>query len=303
MRQISRPVVRGDWIAVTGATGRIGQAVCQQLQDLQGYDLKALSRRSEASGLANPIPGDLASADFGPLLEDCAGLVHCAFAHAPGRYRGGEGADAARFWDLNITGSVRLLNQAQQMGVRRVVLFSSRAVFGLDQFAPGRRVDEGQMPQPDTQYGLQKQALEGLAQCYSTSDFTVAVLRPTGIYGGPAQTNKWRGLFLKAARGLLPEGNRSSTEVQIQTVAEAVACLLESEQDWIGGQVVNLSEVKVSESQILTAAGFDASTLGSPEPMNGPELTCARAERLGVRLKGLAALEQAAQDLRRDLQI
>lgn len=303
MSKISVPVRAGEIVAVTGATGLIGSAVCRLLEIASDCEVRALTRGPDTQGLENPVFGDLGMKDFSPLLEGASGLVHCAFAHVPGKYRGGEGDDPARFWDLNIGGTIRLLERAKAMGVRRVVLFSSRAVYASGEFEPGERIDETYLGRPDTHYGLQKQALEGMARSYSNTNFTISVLRPTGVYGGPAQTNKWRDLFFDAAQGVLPKGNRTSTEVHVETVAHAASCLLGTDQSWVAGETINLSEVKVSQSQILSAAGFDVSAMLPPDPMKGPELISDRARDLGVALRGVEALETVARDLRTALQL
>ena len=50
-------------------------------------------------------------------------LVHAALEHVPGRYRGGEGDDPPRFWQLNVDGSVALLAAAREAGVARAWCF------------------------------------------------------------------------------------------------------------------------------------------------------------------------------------
>ena len=68
-------------IAVTGGRGRLGHFIVPELQR-QGYTIRHL--RAYA-------PDGLAANDFRPFLAGCAGLVHTAFSHIPGRYRGGGG--------------------------------------------------------------------------------------------------------------------------------------------------------------------------------------------------------------------
>jgi UDP-glucose 4-epimerase len=49
------------------------------------------------------------------LFAGTDAVVHAAFDHLPGRYRGGEGDDPARFRRINLDGSVRLFESAKRM--------------------------------------------------------------------------------------------------------------------------------------------------------------------------------------------
>ena len=323
------PCQLGARIAVTGATGLIGRAVCDHLEQVSGFTVAALVRDSrprgseikpvrpdghgvcEDKGADRPFDlaqgrrpifrGDLATGDFRPFLSGCTGLVHCAFSHVPGKYRGGEGGDPLKFWELNLIGTLRLLEHARLSGVRRVVLLSSRAVYAKDDFRPGQQIDETHHPRPDTHYGAQKMALEALASAYTTPDFGVSALRLTGVYGGPKEMNKWRQLFINVSMGLLPARNRTATEVHIQTVVEAISILLT--HAFAAGKIFNLSEVRVSCAQILQAAGFKGLSLPVAEAMHGPELTCAAIKSLGLVLRDEGDLAAAALDLRAQLKI
>jgi nucleoside-diphosphate-sugar epimerase len=55
-------------------------------------------------------------------LAGCEALVHCAFAHVPGRYRGGEGEDPEGFLRLNLEGTLRLWDEARGKPCRLPVL-------------------------------------------------------------------------------------------------------------------------------------------------------------------------------------
>ena len=77
--------------------------------------------------------GDMTDADsLTTLVDDVDAVVHCAYAHAPGRYRGGEAEDRFAFWRTNLLAGVELMERARLAGVKRLVLLSSRAVFGRD---------------------------------------------------------------------------------------------------------------------------------------------------------------------------
>lgn len=300
---IAAPCQSGDRIAITGVTGRVGRAVLASLRLKGGYEARGLVRSPDHGLPIAAHMGHMDMADFRPFLRGCAGLVHCAFAHVPGRYRGGEGDDPEAFWNLNVNGTIRLLEQAREVGVRRVILFSSRAVYANSKFDPGELIDGSFLPCPDTHYGLQKMAIEGLARLYSNEAMSVAVLRPTGIYDGDPETSKWRDLFFDAAQGVFPKINRTSTEVPAVMVGNAAVGLLAAEHPGVPGGVFNLSDVRVSFSGILAVAGFDISAMSPPEPMQGPELDRSDLRKLiGLgHTYGMTYLKQEAKRLRKGL--
>ena len=88
-------------IAVTGASGLVGRFLVRGLS-AAGHQVKTLP----GWRLGQPAP-----------LEGCAALVHAAFAHVPGKYRGGEGDDPEGFVALNRDASLRLFQQAKAAGV------------------------------------------------------------------------------------------------------------------------------------------------------------------------------------------
>ncbi len=292
-------------LALTGASGNIGE-FCLREGLAQGWRLRLMTRNGKRPTAVDALPapdlevcqGSLADRDFAPLLEGCDALVHAAFAHAPGRYRGGEGDDARGFWELNLGASIALLEQARAAGLRRVVLFSSRAVFGPHQIG---HLDEAATCLPDTHYGLQKLTLEGLARLYSSEPqrFAVACLRPTGVYGtrlDPA-ASKWAGLVQQIASGQWPNGNRQASEVHGSDLAQAVTCLLEAPVEAIAGQVFNVSDLVTSQQVLADLIAHQLSqdlpsNQGRPalEPMHGPVLDCDKLSALGWRPRGHSGL-------------
>ena len=280
-------------IALTGAGGRLGYFLNEYLDLCESY-VRPMNRKDH---------GDLSQGDFRPFLKDCFGLVHAAFDHVPGAYRGGEGANPARFWDLNFNATLRLLEQAREVGVRKVVLFSSRAVYGAHQVFGETAISEVVAAEPDSHYGALKAATETLARLYSDQQMQVTVLRPTGIYGGHPQNNKWAPMFRDCLRGILPNFNFMATEVYGKTVAQAMGLVLQDQRGDMAGRVFNLSEVRVSTSQILGFAGFNVSSMPSAVPLQGPELSSRSLEQLGLRLKGLEAVQSCALRLRKDLEL
>lgn len=249
-------------VAVTGATGLVGRFVVDDLLD-KGHDVRALTRShalNESFGARHNLidfcVGDmLDTRSIGSFLLDRDAVVHTAFSHLPGRFRGGEGNDPVGFWKANYIGTVSLIEHARRAGVHRVVLLSSRAVFdGLQH--QSEEIDDHELPRPTTHYGLVKAASEQLAELYD--DIDICSLRPTGIYGvtHPSSKTKWWKMLRNHINGPgdIPIDRSSRTEVHGSDVAGAVSLLLESRGSAIRGKSFNCSDIVTSEQRILELA-------------------------------------------------
>jgi nucleoside-diphosphate-sugar epimerase len=290
-------------VAVTGATGYAGQYVVKRLVEA-GVGVRAWRRpTSDLSGMPdiNWVEGDLdtpASAEA--LLEGADALVHAALHHVPGRYRGGEGDDLAGFIEANVGGSLRLLAAARAAGVKRCVVFSTRAVFGVPQVT--EPILDGEPPRPDTHYGAAKAALEAFVRSWGLADgWPIATLRPTGIYGviSPVERSKWFDVVARALKGesVTP---RAGSEVHGRDVAESVWRLLQAEPGAIAGRAFNCSDLVVSTRDIVGLVQRIADVSG-PLPDAAPMPTNVMAsyglEAFGVRFGGTELLEETVAEL------
>ena len=272
--------------ALTGATGRVGRFVMADLL-ARGCRVKAWTRGKPVPPEVEPIAGDLDDREaMRTLCRDADLLIHAAFDHLPGRYRGGEGDNRDGFVRRNLHGSLALLRVARAMGVERAVVLSSRAV--LDGCPPGRH-DERTAPRPTTLYGEVKAALEAFVEATGRT-WHLAALRATGVYGvtAPLEASKWFNLLQEARTGRLPAHDRAATEVHGADLADAVWRVATAPE--AGGRVYNCSDLLVRNSDVLRLAGLDV-TLPPAEP---PAITldCTRLEGLGWRPGGKARLEE-----------
>lgn len=243
-------------VAVTGGTGLVGRFVVTGLAGA-GHDVTVLSRTPPRPGALPPEvrhrPFVLGAADD-LHLGGLDALVHAALDHLPGRYRGGEGGDAAGFLSRNLGGTVALFEAAREAGVGRIVFLSSRAVYG--DYPPGTVLTEDMAPRPDTLYGHVKREGEAALARMSGPGFAGVSLRVTGVYGpaGPGGRHKWADLFERFARGEAVEP-RVSTEVHGDDVAAAVRLFLDGP---VRTGVWNVSDIVLDRTDLL--AEFAAMT-------------------------------------------
>lgn len=261
-------------IALTGASGQVGRFIAREIR-AAGDALLALSRPGYRLGDR-------------PDLRGCDALVHCALAHEPGRYRGGEGDDPEGFRRANLDGALALFEAAREAGVRRVIFLSSRAVYGG--YPPGTALPETLPPRPDTLYGAVKWQAEQALGEMARDSFRPAALRATGVYG-PGPGHKWQGLFADflAGREVPP---RRGTELHGADLAHAVRLLLQTEDTG----AFHASDMLLDRHDLLApVARLTGATTPLP-PRSGAAVSVMRCDRLralGWHPRGLAGLEAA----------
>lgn len=285
-------------VAVTGATGYVGRFVVAELQG-RGVAVRALSRPgSNREGFAAPITwinGDLSSDEaLAALVDGVDAVVHLAYAHVPGKFRGGEGDDLAGWLDANVNGSLRLLLAARNAGVKRFVFLSSRAVFSRTE--PGRVLDESHPISPDTHYGAYKAAVEAFLRSFTQVEgMTCYAVRATGIYGvtHPVAASKWWPLVNAVLRGEPITSTRGGTEVYGGDVARVIWELLARPPQAF--DAVHLSDLYVTHRDIVEIVRQIANLPGAlPPPPEFPSeniLVSQNLVELGIMLGGLPALE------------
>lgn len=292
-------------VAVTGATGYVGRFVVAELQR-QGVAVRALARSdSNRDGFAASIEwltGDLQSTDIlAALVSGADAVVHLAYEHTPGLYRGGEGADLAKWLEANMNGSLRLLLAAQQAHVERFIFLSSRAVFSRTE--PGRELDETHPTSPDTHYGAYKVAVEAFLQSFaSMSGMKPCSVRATGIYGmtWPIQRSKWWNLIEAALNDEPLAADRGGTEVHGRDVARVIWQLLT--RPTLDFDIVHLSDLFVTHGQVARLARQLAGLpllppqVMSPTPVTN-RLVSRNLPKLGITLGGLPLLEATIAEL------
>jgi nucleoside-diphosphate-sugar epimerase len=160
-------------IAVTGGSGKAGQAVVRDLLE-HGHDVLNIDQKPSPGSSAPDSPAPYLAADvtdFGQALEALSGgetlpgieaVVHLAAIPSPAH------ATPDQVFRTNITSAHAVFAAAARLGLRRVVWASSETTLGLPferppDYAP---VDEAHV-YPETSYALSKVLGEELARQFS----------------------------------------------------------------------------------------------------------------------------------------
>lgn len=277
-------------VAVTGATGLVGRFFVEDAL-VRGERVLALTRSAPEPGFFSApvqhMPYELGNA---PDLSGVHTLIHCAFSHVPGRYRGGEGDNPAAFIRKNYDGTVTLFEAAKAQGVQRIVFLSSRAVY--DGYPPDQELVEGMKLSPQSLYGDVKLKAERALEALTGPDLVGQSLRATGVYG-PArlgQRHKWADLFddFIAGRPIAP---RRGTEVHGADLARAIPVLADAPSG-----PYNLSDILLDRQDLLAAyARLTGCSNALPARADMPisQMSTARARSHGWKPGGSAALERA----------
>ncbi len=157
-------------IFVTGMCGRLGSVVAEEAgrQNIEvvGIDRAEWSRKTAMPKVARFELGSYTDADLlNRLLPGCDAIIHTAGPH--GEYVAKLGL--ADFIDQNVTANARMLEAAQNAGVKSVIFSSTMEVLaGRDWKPSGAAVlDENCPPATDSQYSLSRYLLEELAKEFS----------------------------------------------------------------------------------------------------------------------------------------
>ena len=171
-------------ITCTGGSGRLGVTVTEHLSThcaLTVLDLKPTA----APGVRHV---DASITDFAALKRAFVGqdaVVHLAAIPNP------RTAPADVTFHTNVQGTWNVLQAAEEVGVRRVVVASSDASLGLHYNPPGYGpqylpIDEGHPLRPIEFYSLSKEVTEAICRCYANrGKLEVLAIRPTHIVFPP----------------------------------------------------------------------------------------------------------------------
>lgn len=188
-------------IAVSGATGFVGSALCRHLMANNHVVVPAVRH---ASGLDREmVVGKIdAVTDWNLALTGCEAVVHLA---ARVHVMNDKAQNPLVLYRANNTdATLNLARQAARSGVKRFVFISTIKVNGEGRDEPYR---ENDVPAPEDPYAISKwEAEQGLQRIAQETGMEVVILRPPLVYGPGVKANFRRLLDVVARGWLLPLG-------------------------------------------------------------------------------------------------
>lgn len=222
-------------ILITGGCGFIGTNLVKYLVG-KGYEIWILDNLSVGKGenlkklqsqdyrlsTAGLIIGDIRDRDVvSQAVKGMDAVVHLAAHTSVVESLENPKED----WDINVNGTLNLLEACHQSGVDKFIFASSNAVVG-EQTPP---VDELKIPKPFSPYGASKLAGEALCSCYYHSfDLKTISLRFANCYG-PYSAHKTSVIarFMRWAREEKPfiiygDGDQTRDFIHVDDVCQSI---------------------------------------------------------------------------------
>lgn len=183
-------------VLVTGGTGFIGQHLVAKLlaEDCFVYLLTRQAGRYTDNGRIAYIAGDFTQPQqFAPILSQVDAIYHLAVTTIPGS------ANEKVIYDAqtNLLGSLALIEQAAQAGVRRFIFTSSGgSVYGLN---GGYPIPEDHATNPISAHGVSKLAIEKYLEIYHRLyGMEYRIARAANPYGVGQDPNRGQGFIAYA---------------------------------------------------------------------------------------------------------
>jgi nucleoside-diphosphate-sugar epimerase len=232
-------------VLVTGASGHIGSFVARRLLG-EGHEVLAGARASsdlwrlaDIAGSFTLVPFELATLAAEP--RTIAALHPDVVVHAAWSGISASSRDDPRHVSANVGGTLELVRQAGEAGVRAFVGLGSQAEYGLHD----EPLREDMTPRPVSLYGAAKLATAGLAgEICAAYGMRFAWLRLTAAYGPmddrahllPSVIQD----LLAARRPAVSPGTQEWDYLYVEDVAEAIATVVATEA---ASGILNLSAV------------------------------------------------------------
>lgn len=167
-------------ILITGSSGHLGEALALTLS-ARGHDVVGLDR---LPGIATTMVGSVLDASLlDKATAGAAWVFHTATLHKPHVATHPD----QDFIDVNVSGTLAVLEAAKRAGVGSLVFTSTTSVFGdaltPERGAPAAWIDESVTPKPKNIYGVTKAAAEDLCALASRNHrLPVIVLRTSRFF-------------------------------------------------------------------------------------------------------------------------
>lgn len=187
-------------ISFIGASGFVGTRILD-LYDNNNVNLKNIDIAQSQTHANITEIGDVLDTEFlSKTLENSDCVVLLAAQHRD------DVSPISLYYDVNVSGLKNVLSVMEKVNCKRLLFFSSVAIYGLDKDCP----DENFIPDPFNHYGKSKWEAEQVLQCwYKTHpDWNINIIRPSVIFGEHNRGNVYNllkqivsGRFLMIGKG------------------------------------------------------------------------------------------------------
>jgi len=281
---------RSEFILVTGATGAVGPRVVHAL-DQAGFRIRSFSVDTPTAGMfpqsVEVLIGDVTDkAAVQSAMQGMDAVVHMAallhIVNPPPELR-------EKYERVNVGGTATVVEAAISAGVKRVVLFSTIAVYGP---SDGCVLDEVSPTHPDTYYAQTKCAAEQIVLNAGGADGQAlgTVLRLGAVYGSRIKGNYERLTHALARHRFIPIGSGLNRRTLVYDKDVGRAAVLTVSHPAAAGRVFNVTDGgfhtlnEIIES-ICSALGRKPSRLSLPV---GPTRTLVGLIERGSQAIGLS---------------
>jgi nucleoside-diphosphate-sugar epimerase len=293
-------------IAITGLSGFLGYYIAKKLFE-RDVHIQALVRSTsnishlkEYEEKVTFVQGDLGDKEtLKKFVQDADVVIHMAYERNGEGFHDSANKNLKRLLDVNLTGSLELLDISKQHGVKQFIFASSCAVYGY--IFPDIKLDEQHPLIPDSNYGAYKASVEAFCHSYFLSkSINTTIFRPVGIYGIDPNLahSEWYDLIKNIKNGVDVEVVGGGKIVHVTDVAHAIDSAIDNKD--ASGKVYNLVDFYVDNMTIARMASeicdSKSNVSGVPkQPVN--TIDNAESKKLGVHYAGTEGLRQYIQEL------
>jgi UDP-glucose 4-epimerase len=284
----------GSRFLVTGGSGFIGSHVVDALVAADAAEVIVLDKAiqaqnlegASASGRVQAVEGDVTRReDVAPATDGMDGVFHMAVLPL-----GGCVEDPRLCHEINVGGTLTVLEAAHGAGVRKVVYSSASSVYG----DTDETMDESHPLDARTMYGASKIAGEYYVRAFNDAyGLDYVTLRYMNVYG-PRQAG---GLVVSVTKRLLAgerpviagDGSQSFDFVHVADVADANVHAMASE---VSGEAFNVGSGTEASVREITERLIDLTGAGvEPEYDHGQRVLMRRRVGSNARAKELLGWE------------
>ncbi len=253
-------MAKRNLILVTGATGAVGPLVVQALYDA-GFSIRTFSIDARP---AEMWPDDVESqvgdiTELSAVRQAMAGVDVVVHMAALLHIVNPSPAMQEKYESINVGGTATVVEAAIKAGVKRIVLFSTIAVYGP---SDGRVLDELSPVNPDTFYAQTKCAAEKIVLNARSADGQLlgTVLRLGAVYGSRIKGNYERLTRALARNRFISVGDGLNRRTLVYDKDVARATVLSVSHPSAAGRLFNVTDggfhtVKEIIETICTALG------------------------------------------------